>query len=273
MEHTAATSATPSRIMSESLRAGPHTHGCRIINDEARKDSRVAHHEDRYGRRPALLLILALLVLALSNQRYWRQHRAAPQLRAREFESTAEAAGAMKSRGNRISWSIAPATWRNQRPSRSFWRTTRLRRRIVPRTHSSDWQHGGLAGGGLGTRGRSGFSATIAGDHLTEEPPAPGLMRQFLRVGGGLDGHPCLAGGCSVSRRPRQRASPTTNGWLPNPSCPRTPAAPILGWLVVARCPISAPVVACRLARSVGGSVEAHPLRSFDPSSLPEEVY
>jgi hypothetical protein len=94
------------------------------------------------------------------------------------------------------------------------------------------------------------FSAKIADDQLIEEPPEPGTM-QFL-------------------------ASTATTGfandqWIvARPIISHASPASMLGWVVVTRS-VSAAVVA-RLARSVSGSLIAHPLRGFDAATLPADL-
>jgi len=94
------------------------------------------------------------------------------------------------------------------------------------------------------------FSATSAGDRLTEEPPAPGLLKHL------------------PSHTP---AAPefTDGQWtvaLPIMSHAAPPS--VLGWVVAGRS-LSAPLIA-RLARSVSGTLTARPLTAFDAAALPE---
>jgi diguanylate cyclase (GGDEF)-like protein/PAS domain S-box-containing protein len=207
------------------------------------------------------LPILALLVLAFSNQRYW-QHRAAAlegenlnlQLEqlAREVSRESDQL-ADRARDFAESEAIAQFLQDNAAmpPDRSA--LINLSRRTVDSLV--------VVSASQAVR----FSATIAGDRITEQPPPPGLM-QFL-------GSAALAATLRSPEDVRSLPSAATgfaNGqWLvAQPILSRTPAASILGWLVVSRS-LSAPMVA-QLARSVNGSVEARPLRSFDPSTLPE---
>jgi diguanylate cyclase (GGDEF)-like protein/PAS domain S-box-containing protein len=198
--------------------------------------------------RPAAcaLLILALFVLAFSNQRHW-QHRAAALERenlqlqlghlAREVSRESDQL-ADRARDLAESEAIAELLQDNAAASPDRSALVHLSRRTVDSLLV------------LSASQAVRFSATIADDRITEEPPAPGLM-QFV-------GSPASA-----------RTGFANDQWVvAQPILSRTPAASILGWLVVARS-LSAPVVA-QLARSVNGSVEAHPLRSFNPATLPE---
>jgi diguanylate cyclase (GGDEF)-like protein/PAS domain S-box-containing protein len=201
-------------------------------------------------RRPiwpaACVLIFVLLVLAYSSQRYW-QHRAAAlerenlnlQLKQLAREVSRESDQLVdRARDLAESEAVAQLLQDNAAAPPDHSALIKLTRRTVDSLV--------VVSASQAVR----FSATIAGDRMTEEPPAPGLT-QFVGTA----------------------AAPTTgfvnDQWVvAQPILSRVPAAPILGWLVVARS-LSAPVVA-QLARSVSGSVEAHPLRSIDPSSLPE---
>jgi diguanylate cyclase (GGDEF)-like protein/PAS domain S-box-containing protein len=208
------------------------------------------------------LLILALVVLAFSNQRYWR-HRAAAleqenlnlQLKqlAREISRESEQL-VDRARDLAESEAIAQLLQDNAAVSPDRSALIDLTRRTVDSLV--------VVSASQAVR----FSATIAGDRMTEEPPASGLM-QFFGFAAASEATP---------RSPEDVRShtPATVGFINDqwvvaqPILSRTPAAPILGWLIVAHS-LSAPVVA-QLARSVSGSVEAHPLRSLDPSGLPE---
>jgi diguanylate cyclase (GGDEF)-like protein/PAS domain S-box-containing protein len=97
------------------------------------------------------------------------------------------------------------------------------------------------------------FSATIAGNRVKEEPPAPGMMRH-------IPPHAAAA-----------TAEFTGDQWivaLPVMSHAAPPS--ILGWVIAARS-LSAPLVE-QLARSVSGALSARPLSAFDASTLPEAL-
>jgi diguanylate cyclase (GGDEF)-like protein/PAS domain S-box-containing protein len=209
------------------------------------------------------LLILALFVLAAANQRHW-QHRAAAlerenlnlQLERLASEISRES-DQLVDRARDLAESEAIAQFLQDNGAASPDRSALidLSRRTVDSLL--------VVSAAQAVR----FSATIAGDRMTEEPAAPGLM-QFVGS----------AASAAALRPPEEVRSnaPATTGFVNDqwvvvqPILSRTPTAPLLGWLVVARS-LSAPVAA-RLAGSVSGPLEARPLRSFDPASLPEDL-
>ncbi|GAC1329314.1 MAG: hypothetical protein NVSMB15_01680 [Steroidobacteraceae bacterium] len=97
------------------------------------------------------------------------------------------------------------------------------------------------------------FSATIAADRLTEEPPAPGLRKHF-----------------------KAHASDATtefagDRWIVAvPIMSQATAPEILGSLIAARS-LSTPRIE-QLAQAVRGTLVARPIKAFDAASLPEGV-
>ncbi len=93
------------------------------------------------------------------------------------------------------------------------------------------------------------FSATIAGDHLSEASPAPSLMQL----------------------RPPAASSFAHGQWIAaRPIMSHGSSSSVLGWVVVARA-VSAAMVA-QWERSVGGSLVANAPETFDRSTLPEDL-
>jgi diguanylate cyclase (GGDEF)-like protein/PAS domain S-box-containing protein len=111
------------------------------------------------------------------------------------------------------------------------------------------------------------FSAKIGGDQLIEEPPVPAAMR-FLASA-------AAAASALRSSEDVRSLAPATgfaeDQWIvARPIISRASPAALLGWVVVTRS--LSPAVIARLARSVSGSLIAHPLRAFDAASLPESL-
>ena len=107
------------------------------------------------------------------------------------------------------------------------------------------------------------FSATIAGDRVTEEPPAPEMIR-FLESAAAAP----RSSEDAVSRSPLLQGFAGDRWIVARPILSRSSPTTILGWVAVARS-ISAPLLA-QWGRSVSGSLTAHPLRGFDASALPK---
>jgi hypothetical protein len=100
------------------------------------------------------------------------------------------------------------------------------------------------------------FSATIAGDRMVDEPPAPGMINFLASVTAGV-GAPDVPGFADnhwvVARAVTSKNSP----------------ASILGWVVTARSIARVE----HQATSAGNTLIARPLREFDASVLPAELF
>ena len=99
------------------------------------------------------------------------------------------------------------------------------------------------------------FSATMAGNQLTEEPLAPGMMKHIPPP--------------AAPATPAPTAEFTGDRWVvASPVLSHAGVPTILGWVIATRS-LSAPLVA-QLARSVSGTLIARPLSAFDSAALPE---
>jgi diguanylate cyclase (GGDEF)-like protein/PAS domain S-box-containing protein len=110
------------------------------------------------------------------------------------------------------------------------------------------------------------FSATLADDRLTEQPPAPAML-QFLQAAAAAPRSP----DDTLSQAPPAVAGFVDDAWIvAAPIMSRAAPISILGWLAVTRS-VSAPLVA-QFARSLHGKLIAHPLREFAVSGLPQSL-
>jgi diguanylate cyclase (GGDEF)-like protein/PAS domain S-box-containing protein len=191
------------------------------------------------------LPVLILLVLTASSQSRWR-HRAAALERENLNLRLVEVAREVKAESDQLaerarelaeSELIAQVAQENSNASPDHAALLRLTRGAVDALVV------------LSASQTVKFSATTAGDRLTETAPAAGMMETRPPAGFGF------ARGRWIAARPIVSHAPS-------------PA--VLGWVLVARS--MSPPLAGQLARSAGGAVVAYPSAAFDGAALPEDL-
>ena len=203
------------------------------------------------------LPLLVLLILAVSSESYWRHHAAALQRQMLNLQ-LGEVAREVRAEADRLSeraHDLAESEIIMQLAQDG------------PNASPDPSALAGVAQGAvdalvvLSVSQTVRFSATIVDDHLTEAPPATGLM-EFL------------APAAVPSRIPPRVPAPASfaqGQWIAaRPVMSHAPLPTVVGWVVVARS-LSSQMVA-QWARSAGGTLIANPLGAFDRAMLPEDL-